>query len=135
MSSVVAPNNSGKSTYAAAHPRWIDHDVLLLHELGMGQKGAMTKADMLAADGVTRAHKRTGDRMLVATWWDITLVDAFVIVPDAVMQKRLADGKLTAQQYADCRQQARKYRQMAADNDTLVLTSFAAADALFGKLQ
>lgn len=134
MVSIVAPNNSGKSTYATNHPAWIDHDVLLLNELGMGPQNAMSKADMVAADGVTLKHKRTGDRMLVATWWNIALVDAFVIIPKTTMQKRLADGTLTRSQFDEAQRQAGTYQRLATANNKLILPSFAAADALFGML-
>lgn len=124
---IVAPNNSGKSTYARAHPRWVDHDRLLREDTGMGQKppGGMDKKDMQAADAVTKRHRARGTNMLVATWWDPALVDAFVIIPQAELRRR----DLTREQLAEAAKQAIKYRAVAKGSQIPVYASFEAASA------
>lgn len=126
---VVAPNNSGKTTYANAHPQWEDHDVLLKKEVGMGMKQKMTERDMKQADVVTQKYIKLGKNQLVATWWDPALVDAFVIIDTTVLQRRgLPDKELQA-----ATEQAKHYRTMAAKHNIPIYTSFDAADrALLG---
>jgi hypothetical protein len=45
----------------------------------VGEKVVMTEADMLLADETTKKYTELGTNLLVATWWDPKLVNAFVI--------------------------------------------------------
>ena len=120
---VVAPNNSGKTTFARRHPQWLDQDVLLKQEAGIGAKKQMTEHDMKAADRVTKGHVARGDNVLVATWWDPKLVDAFVIIPrDELRRRGLAPDELRA-----ATEQAVLHRTIARKHGIPVHTSFEAA--------
>lgn len=123
---VVAPNNSGKTHYARRHPHWHDHDVLFRKETGTGQKLEMSEEDMHAADRVTARHRAMGDDMLVATWWDPRLIDAFVIIPQSTLEGRgLSEEKLR-----ENTRQAKKYRTIAKKYGIPIYPSFEKADAV-----
>jgi len=120
---VVAPNNSGKTTFARKHPGWLDQDVLLKREAGLGAKRRMTEDDMRAGDRVTAKHVERGDNVLVATWWDPNLVDAFVIIPEDELRRRgLAPDELRA-----ATEQATLYRKVARKHRIAIYSSFGAA--------
>lgn len=121
---IVSPNNSGKTTFAQKSTTWTDHDDLFLTETGIGEKEAMTIADMKRADEVTRLYTARGKNLLVATWYDPSLVNAFVIVP----VKTLASRKLTKEQFEENQEQAHKYRGIAEKYNIPIYTSFAEAD-------
>ena len=123
---IVSPNNSGKTTFAQGSAAWTGHDDLFLGETGIGEKKAMTIADMKRADKVTRGHKAMGKNLLVATWYDPSLVDAFVIVP----LKTLASRKLTREELEENQRQAAKYKEIAAKYNIRIYTSFVEADAM-----
>jgi hypothetical protein len=120
---VVAPNNSGKTTFARKNPDWLDQDVLLKREAGLGAKRRMTEDDMRAGDRVTAKHVERGDNVLVATWWDPKRVDAFVIIPEDELRRRgLAPDELHA-----ATEQATLYRKVAREHRIPVYSSFEAA--------
>lgn len=123
---IVSPNNSGKTTFAKESAAWTDHDDLFLKETGIGEKKAMTIADMKRADEVTKRHKAKGENLLVATWYDPGLVDAFVIVP----LKTLSSRKLTQEELEENQRQAAKYKEIAAEYNIQIYTSFVEADVM-----
>ncbi len=83
----------------------------------------MAEADMRAADRATRRHVQAGHCVLVATWWDPAIVDAFVIVG----AEELARRGLTRGQLAAAAEQAGRYRAMAREHRIPVYSSFGAA--------
>jgi hypothetical protein len=117
---IVAPNNSGKTTFARSNTQWVDHDVLFKGDAGVGEKVAMTEADMLQADETTKKYTALGMNLLVATWWDPKLVNAFVIIPEATLKER----RLTEGEVAENKQQADKYRIIAMQNNIRIYESF-----------
>jgi hypothetical protein len=125
---VVAPNNSGKTTFIRTHPEWLDQDVLLKQEKGLGEKGQMAEDDMKLGDSVTAQHVMAGSNVLVATWWDARFVDAFVIIPQETLEGRdLTDDELTAAAV-----QADRYRTIAKEHGIPVYSSFEDAARALG---
>jgi hypothetical protein len=116
---IVAPNNSGKTTFAQSNPLWFDHDELFRRDTGVGEKMVMTEADMRLADETTKKYTARGTNLLVATWWDPKRVNAFVIIPEATV--------------AENKQQAELYKGIASENNIPIYESFQdASKALLG---
>jgi hypothetical protein len=112
---IAAQNGSGRSTFARGSPVWLKQD--------NGQRRGTTEADRRAADSITRRHVQAGHCVLVATWWDPAIVDAFVIVDASELARR----GLTHSQLADAQQQADRCRAAAREHKIPVYDSFALA--------
>lgn len=122
---IVAPNNSGKTTFLRNHPEipWEDQDDLLAKDIGMGAQARMySERQLKQADEVTRKYKAQGTNMLVSAWWDFDVVDAFVIIDSAILEKRL--DKAT---FEENQRQAKNYRRIAVEQGIPIYTSFEEA--------
>lgn len=104
--SIIMPSGSGKSYWMEhlQHGRhFIDSDPLMIHVgampplKGKDFSGGLTWANDMETicrrcDQVMVECKKRGLWIMGATWWDITLVDAFVVLP-AELNKKYLEGK------------------------------------------
>ena len=122
---IVAPNNSGKTTFLRAHPDlgWHDQDDLLARDLGMGaQAERYTDAQLRSADALTKKYKDQGLRLLVSAWHSPNVVDGFVLIDPGVLKARLG-----ASEFAENQRQAGVYARLAREHGIPVFPSFEAA--------
>ena len=122
---IVAPNNSGKTTFLQTHPGvgWHDQDDLLAQDLGMGaQSERYTASQLRSADALTERYKKQGLNLLVSAWYDPGVVDGFVIIDAEVLRERLGSAE-----FAENQRQAKLYLGIAREHGIPVYPSFEAA--------